>query len=117
MPATSVAVHEPSATSSSSTGEGAIDRWLSVSSAIAWPEGVTPRNKSSLTNRTSALTPGADIDKRITHDFLKFACYDSRQLVDPHNQQKGKLKREVSIVCPGDAFVNGVEDPTWPTSW
>src|ERR1044072_1745919 len=81
MLATSVAVHEPSATSSNSTGDGAVDRWPSVSSAMAWPEGVIPRNKSSLTNRTNAFTPGADIGKRITHDFLKYACYDLRRLV------------------------------------
>src|SRR6185295_5022174 len=94
MLATSVAVHEPSATSSNSTGDGAVDRWLSVSSAIAWPEGVIPRNKSSLTNRTSAFRPGTDIDKRITHDFLKYACYDSPQLVGPHDQLKGKTQKE-----------------------
>jgi hypothetical protein len=61
MLATSVAVHAPSATSSNSTGEGAVDRWLSVSSGSAWPDGVVPRKRSSLTNLTTAFTPGADI--------------------------------------------------------
>src|SRR6185295_15892706 len=100
MLATSVAVHEPSATSNNSTGDGAVERWLSVSSAIAWPEGVIPRNKSSLTNRTSAFTPGADIDKRITYGFLKYACYDFEATGWTSQQAKGKLKREVSIVSP-----------------
>src|SRR5215213_2027307 len=63
MLATSVAVHAPRATSSSSTGEGADDRSLSVSSGSAWPDGVMPRNRSSLTNLTVAFTPGADIDE------------------------------------------------------
>src|SRR5215208_3599328 len=67
MLATSVAVHDPSATSRSSTGEGADDRSLSVSSGKACPEGVIPKNKSSVTNLTVAFTFGADIAKRITH--------------------------------------------------
>src|SRR5215208_4491134 len=64
MPATSVAVHDPSATSRSSTGEGADDRSLSVSSARACPEGVVPRNRSSATNRTVAFTPATDIGQK-----------------------------------------------------
>src|SRR5689334_3946687 len=72
MPATSVAVHAPAARRSNSVGDGAIERLLSVSSVIEWPDGVTPTNRSSLTNRTIAFTFFSDIDlklppKRITH--------------------------------------------------
>src|SRR5215211_7099453 len=71
MLATSVAVHDPSATSRSSTGDGADDRSLSVSRGKACPEGVIPKNKSSVTNLTVAFTFGADIAKRITHACIE----------------------------------------------
>src|SRR5690348_3876300 len=71
MLATSVAVHEPSATSSSSTGDGADERCEFVSSTSARPPGVTPTNRSSATNRTTAL-PLADIHQlRRKHNTVK----------------------------------------------
>src|SRR5689334_14740278 len=71
MLATSVAVHEPSATSSSSTGEGADERCESVSSTSARPPGVMPTKRSSATNRTIAL-PVADIHQlRRKHNTAK----------------------------------------------
>src|SRR5690242_14415812 len=62
MLATSVAVHDPSATSNSSTGEGAEERCEFVSSTSARPPGVIPTKRSSATNRTIAL-PLVDIDQ------------------------------------------------------
>src|SRR5689334_20492943 len=84
MLATSVAVHEPSATSSSSTGEGADERCEFVSSTSARPPGVTPTNRSSATNRTIAL-PGADIHElRRKHNTAKTSV-----VVRDQNSQEG----------------------------
>ena len=88
MLATSVAVHDPSATRRSSTGEGADDRSLSVSSAKACPEGVIPKNKSSVTNLTVAFTFGADIAKRITH-----ACIERVMIRDDSNSTSHKQEQ------------------------
>src|SRR5215213_7341151 len=107
MPATSLALHAPSATSSISTGDGADDRWLFVSSGTAWPDGVMPRNKSSLTNFTVAFTPGAAIAQE--NNIRRSARYHVKiqPLVGPHHY---------SHRCPGDALVKAWRR-AWQISW
>src|SRR5690242_19131086 len=110
MLATSVAVHEPSATSSSSTGEGADERCEFVSRTSARPAGVVPTKRSSATNLTTALPP-VDIDrlrrKNNTANTRRVSCYDSRAATTsalPHEEKIDSKVTSHIVHCPGDAF-------------
>src|ERR1051326_2611378 len=124
MPATSVAVHEPSATSSSSTGEGPDERCELVSSTSARPPGVMPTKRSSATNFTTAL-PVVDINQlRRKNNTAKISVafrvmIRARQPLSFTSPKKDRFKGDVSTSCDAQEtpLVSGVGGPSWLTSW